>query len=159
MWVMLALMAWPLIEIGLFVEIGSVLGLWGTLGEVVLTMVLGLAVLRSQGERAQANLRATMQGIGTPGVPLAHEALILFAGVLLMLPGFLTDALGLLLLLPPVRSLAIARLKTRVVVQGYNMHQPRRADEDGPGTVIEGDFLEVDPKSPPPRGNSGWTKP
>lgn len=158
MWLMLALLAWPLVEIGLFVEVGSRLGLWGTLGEVLLTLALGGMVLRSQGERAQANLRATMQGIGNPAVPLAHEALILLAGLLLMLPGFLTDALGLLLLLAPVRGLAIARLKRRVVVQGYDMRQPRRADEDGPGTVIEGDFLEIDPKNPSSRGDSGWTR-
>ncbi|SOC08004.1 UPF0716 protein FxsA [Rhodobacter sp. JA431] len=157
MWVILAFVAWPLLEIGLFVEIGSRLGLWGTIGAVLLTFALGLTVLRSQGERAQ-NLRAAMQGIGDPAVPLAHEALILFAGLLLILPGFFTDALGLLLLLPPVRALAIARLKNKVVVQGYNMRQPRRADEDGPGTVIEGEFLEVDPKNPSSRGDSGWTR-
>ncbi|MBZ4022082.1 hypothetical protein CKO11_06375 [Rhodobacter sp. TJ_12] len=158
MWVLLALFGLPLLEIGLFVEIGGWLGLWGTLGEVLLTIMLGATVLRSQGARAQTNLRAAMEGIGNPAVPLAHEALILLAGGLLMLPGFFTDTLGLLLLLPPVRALAIARLKNKVVVQGYNMQQPRRADEDGSGTVIEGEFLEVDPKNPSSRGDSGWTR-
>jgi UPF0716 protein FxsA len=157
MWLLLLLMAWPIVEIGLFVEIGGRIGLWPTLGLVIGSGMLGVMVLRLQGVRAQTGLRQAMQGFGAPGVPLAHEALILLAGGLLILPGLLTDILGLLLLLPPVRSLLIARLSRRVVVQGFGMppQRPERREDSG---VIEGEFLEIDPKNPPERGNSGWTR-
>jgi len=158
MWFLLALIAWPLVEIGLFVEIGGRLGLWATLGLVLGTAMLGISVLRSQGVRAQANLRAAMQGFGTPGTPLAHEALILVAGGLLILPGFLTDVLGLLLLLPPLRSLMIARLSKRVVVQGFATRPQADPFADPGQTVIDGDFLEIDPKNSSLRGPSGWTR-
>ncbi len=162
MWFLILLIAWPLIEIGLFVEIGGRLGLWPTLGLVLGTAALGIAVLRAQGDRAQAGLRQAMAGIGDPAVPLAEEALILVAGGLLILPGLLTDVFGLLLLVPPVRRLLIARLSKRVVVQGFGqgfgtMAQPPRPSAD-PGQVIDGDFQEVDPKNPSIKGNSGWTR-
>ena len=158
MWFLMLLIAWPLIEIGLFVEIGGRLGLWPTLGLVLGTAALGIAVLRAQGDRAQAGLRQAMAGIGNPAVPLAQEALILVAGGLLILPGFFTDALGLLLLLPPMRKLLIARLSKRVVVQGFGtMAQGPRPTPEG-GQVIDGDFQEIDPKNPSLKGNSGWTR-
>lgn len=158
MWFLILLIAWPLIEIGLFVEIGGRLGLWPTLGLVLGTAALGIAMLRAQGDRAQAGLRQAMAGIGNPAVPLAEEALILVAGGLLILPGFLTDTLGLLLLVPLLRRLLIARLSKRVVVQGFaTMAQPPRPSAD-PGQVIEGDFQEIDPKNPSIKGNSGWTR-
>ncbi|PYF11914.1 UPF0716 protein FxsA [Rhodobacter viridis] len=158
MWFLMLLMAWPLIEIGLFVEIGGRLGLWPTLGLVLGTAALGIAVLRAQGDRAQAGLRQAMQGFGNPAVPLAQEALILVAGGLLILPGFFTDLAGLLLLLPPVRALLIARLSKRVVVQSFGtMSQTVRPEPEG-GQVIDGDFQEIDAKNPALKGNSGWTR-
>jgi UPF0716 protein FxsA len=163
MWFLLALMAWPLIEIGLFVEIGGRLGLWPTLGLVIGSAMLGVAVLRwqtdrAQGERAQAGLRDAMAGLGNPAVPLAQGALVLVAGGLLILPGFLTDFLGLLLLLPPVRRLLIARLSQRVVVQSFGPRPPQQPFSEDRGGVIEGDFLEIDPKNPPNGQGSGWTR-
>lgn len=157
MWVLLALLAWPLVEIGLFVEIGGRIGVWPTLGLVLLSAMAGMVVLRSQGARAQAGLRTAMEGLGNPAVPLAHEALILLAGMLLILPGFFTDFLGLALLLPPVRSLVIARLSRRVVVHDFGTVRRQSSPEARSETVIEGEFLEIDPKNPPRRGNSGWT--
>ena len=86
------------------------------------------------------------------------NVLINLSAGLLILPGFLTDTLGLLLLVPPLRRLLIARLSKRVVVQGFaTMAQPPRPSAD-PGQVIEGDFQEIDPKNPSIKGNSGWTR-
>ena len=160
MWFILALMAWPLVEIGLFVEIGGRLGLWSTLGFVLGSAMLGVLVLRSQAARAQTGLRAAMEGLGNPAVPLAQEALILLAGGLLILPGFLTDLFGLLLLLPPVRALLIAALSRRVVVQGFAARPPQApfSQGPGPGSVIDGDFLEIEPQNAAKPGASGWTR-
>lgn len=158
MWFLILLIAWPLIEIGLFVEIGGRLGLWPVLGLVLGTAALGIAVLRAQSARAQLGLRQAMEGFGNPAAPLAEEALILVAGGLLILPGLFADALGLLLLLPPLRRLLIARLSRRVVVQRFGMApQGARHDPAEPG-VIDGEFQEIDPKNPSIRGTSGWTR-
>lgn len=158
MWFLILLIAWPLIEIGLFVEIGGRLGLWPVLGLVLGTAALGIAVLRAQSARAQLGLRQAMEGFGNPAAPLAEEALILVAGGLLILPGLFADALGLLLLLPPLRRLLIARLSRRVVVQRFGMApQATRPDPAEPG-VIDGEFQEIDPKNPSIRGTSGWTR-
>lgn len=158
MWFLMLLIAWPLVEIGLFVEIGGRLGLWLTLGWVLGSAALGIAVLRAQGDRAQAGFRQAVEGFGNPATPLAQEALILVAGGLLILPGFFTDFLGLLLLVPPVRALLIARLAKRVVVQSFGMAQPTPRPDKAEGTIIDAEFQEIEPKNPGIGGGSGWTR-
>lgn len=118
MWIVLGILALPLVEIALFVTLGARLGLWLTLAWVVLTAVLGVLLLKS---RAVSGARVARQEFvegfrgrmaEDPFSPVVHQGLIAAAAVLLILPGFLTDALGLLLLLPPVRGLLI-RLAAR----------------------------------------------
>lgn len=120
MWIMLGILALPLVEIGLFVTLGAKLGLWLTLAWVILTGVLGVLLLRGMALGGREGLqRGVREGLHDPLSPLAHRALIGVAAVLLILPGFFTDALGLLLLLPPVRTGLIrlmARRMPRVVV-------------------------------------------
>ena len=94
--------------------------------------------------------------------PIAHGALILVAGVLLLTPGFFTDAFGLSLLIPPFRAALIkagaSRLTSRVFVAtpGNQSRQPHPAHEDD---VVDGDYVVVDePDTSGPPGNSGWTK-
>jgi UPF0716 protein FxsA len=105
----------PLVEIGLFVTLGAKLGLWLTLGWVVLTGVLGVLLLKSMALAGGETLRRGFrEGLQDPLSPLAHRALVGVAAVLLILPGFFTDALGLVLLLPPVRALIIKGLAGRM---------------------------------------------
>lgn len=115
MWIVLGLLALPLVEIGLFVTLGAKLGLWLTLGWVVLTGVLGVFLLKSMALAGGETLRRGFQeGLQDPLSPLAHRALVGVAAMLLILPGFFTDALGLVLLLPPVRALIIKGLAGRM---------------------------------------------
>lgn len=115
MWIVLGLLALPLVEIGLFVTLGAKLGLWLTLGWVVLTGVLGVLLLKSMALAGGETLRRGFQeGLQDPLSPLAHRALVGVAAMLLILPGFFTDALGLVLLLPPVRALIIKGLAGRM---------------------------------------------
>lgn len=151
----LAFIALPLIEIGLFVQIGSAIGLGATLAFVVLSFALGVFVIRMQGMRAVSELRRAASGAADPTEPLAQGALGSLAGILLILPGFLTSACGLLLLVPAVRSLILKRLSGRVQMRGFGYTATaRRAPEDD---VIDGDFHEVPPGSLP-RHPSGWTR-
>ncbi len=115
MWIVLGLLAWPLVEIGLFVTLGAKLGLWLTLAWVILTGVIGVFLLKGMALAGQSALRQGLQeGLHDPLSPLAHRALVGVAAVLLILPGFFTDALGLILLPPPVRGLIIKGMASRV---------------------------------------------
>jgi UPF0716 protein FxsA len=94
MWVLLAFVAVPLIEIGLFIKVGGWLTLWPTLGIVLLTGIIGTFLVRQQGLKVLGELRKSMSTMRDPLSPLAHGAMILFAGALLLTPGFFTDAVG-----------------------------------------------------------------
>ncbi len=157
MWLLVALIAIPLIEIGLFIEVGGLIGLWPTLAIVVLTAIAGGWLMRMQGAQAMAGFRTSLDGHRDPAEPIAHGALILLAGALLVLPGFFTDALGLLLLVPPVRRALLRRLGARVRVAGFTAGgmPPRR--EPWRPDVIDGEFVEVEPGELPHRP-SGWTR-
>ncbi|MEO1774591.1 MAG: FxsA family protein [Pseudomonadota bacterium] len=117
----IALVLIPIIEIGLFIEVGGALGLWPTLGIVVLTAAIGTWLLRTQGIGVLQELQTKLQHGEDPSATLANGAMILVAGVVLLTPGFFTDALGFLLLIPPVRAALIRAAAHRVVMRGVHM--------------------------------------
>ena len=165
MWLFVAFLLVPLIEIGLFIQVGGWIGLWPTLGIVVLTAILGTFLVRSQGLMAMNNLRGSFSRLEDPSEPLAHGAMILLAGALLLTPGFFTDAVGFALLAPPIRSALIVQLKQRINVQRFEMGpQPHpfedasRANPKPRDTVIDGDFHDVTETKKPTHEGSGWTK-
>lgn len=130
MWIVLGILALPLVEIGLFVTLGAKLGLWLTLAWVMLTGVLGVLLLKGLALSGGQRLREGLQeGLHDPLSPLAHKALMGVAAVLLILPGFFTDALGLLLLLPPVRGLIIKAVSSRMRGIVVMQRGPRFDDE------------------------------
>jgi UPF0716 protein FxsA len=157
MWLLLAFLAVPLIEIGLFIQVGGAIGLWPTLGIVVLTAVLGTWLVRTQGALAVGQLRASFSRLEDPAEPLAHAAMILISGALLLTPGFFTDAVGFALLMPPVRRAAFAWMRRRVRVERFEFgtNGPQRPHGGGPD-IIEGEYEEVDPSTT--SGPSGWTR-
>ncbi|MEM1345038.1 MAG: FxsA family protein [Pseudomonadota bacterium] len=161
----------PIIEIALFIEVGGWLGLWPTLAIVIATAFAGTLLLRTQGFRTLRDLQSRIDRREDPSGPLAHGALILVAGVVLLTPGFFTDALGLVLLVPGFRTLAIRVLARRVAVVSMRAMHARRAPGSteargsagarGPtsawggatqrGQTVEGAFREVDdPDDPDP---------
>ncbi|WP_297767550.1 FxsA family protein [uncultured Roseovarius sp.] len=149
MWLFLAFIAVPLIEIALFIQVGGAIGLWPTLAIVVLTAVIGTWLLRMQGAVAMSNLRRSFSELDDPSEPLAHGAMILFAGALLLTPGFFTDGLGFALLMPPVRRVVFEQIRRRVHVQRFEMGgRPPPAGDD----VVDADYQEVDPERSEPRG-------
>jgi UPF0716 protein FxsA len=142
----------PLVEIALFVIAGRWIGVWATLGLVVLAVLVGSSILRNRGLAAARGLRR-FDGMQ----PIAEEALIAVAAVLLILPGFLTDIVALALLLPPLRRALIAAVAARVTVRSAGFGA-RPADQ-----VIDGEFIDLDtpPHDQPQRpslGRSGWTR-
>ncbi len=169
MLIFLFLVAVPIIEIALFIEIGGWLGLWPTIAIVILTAAIGTVLLRAQGLAALGELQRQLGAGEDPSATLAHGAMILVAGVLLLTPGFFTDGVGFALLMPPVRAAGIrhairfARSRMTQVHMGVHTsaggHRgPRTAGTaTGPGTV-DGEYEVVDPGDDAPAGGSGWTR-
>lgn len=156
MWLFLAFLAVPLIEIALFIEIGGAIGLGWTLAIVVLTAILGTWLVRNQGLMAMGQLRSSFSQLHDPTEPLANGAMILFAGALLLTPGFFTDAVGFALLTPPVRAAIYRYLRARVTVHSFDMGggspDPRHRP-DQHGDIIDGEFEEVQTKPDPDPAN------
>ncbi len=152
MWLFALFIAVPIIEIGLFIQIGGAIGLWPTLAIVVVTALLGTSMMRVQGANALRDLQTSFNGLKDPSEPLAHGAMILLSGALLLTPGFFTDTIGFLLLFPPVRSAVFRYLRGKVNIASFTASTMR--PEDGPrcgvretaegSTIIDGEFTEVD---------------
>lgn len=123
----------PLIEIAFFVVIGNAIGLWPTLAGVLVTAVAGSIVLKAQGTALFTRIReASARGI-LPARELGDAMMVGIAGVLLLTPGYFTDLLGILLLIPPVRTLIYAFLRSRIALvtpatAGFGTG-PRRPDD------------------------------
>lgn len=161
MWLFLAFLAVPLIEIALFIQVGGAIGLFPTLAIVILTAILGTYLVRAQGFAALANLRQSFSQLNDPTEHLAHGAMILFAGALLLTPGFFTDAVGFALLTPAFRVMVIKYARSRINIQsfqssngGFTQQHPQNAADD----VVEGEFVDLDHDKKPTHPPSGWTK-
>ncbi len=141
MWGFALILAWPMLEIGLFVVVGGWIGLWATLAWVIVSGMLGIGLIRGLGMGA---LREVRGGGGIAALqPMAQSALIMLSGILLILPGFFTDFLGLLLLIPWVRRGVIALLASRVQLRGFSA---RRQAGGGQGDWVDAEYEEVVPE-------------
>ncbi|WP_366931276.1 MULTISPECIES: FxsA family protein [unclassified Nitratireductor] len=112
------LLAIPLAEIATFVVVGSQIGVFPTLGLVVVTAIAGSILLRIQGFGVVRRIQETMNEGGVPGRDLVHGMMIMVAGVLLLTPGFVTDTLGFLLFVPAIREAGWSFLRNRIVILG-----------------------------------------
>lgn len=104
--VLLLLIVVPVLEIAVFVQVANAIGVLDTLGVLLLCSIGGLFLVRHQGMGTMARMRAELDAGQVPTGQLADGFWLFVAGLLLLIPGFVTDACGLLLLLPPVRGLA-----------------------------------------------------
>lgn len=157
MWLFLAFLLVPLIEIALFIQIGGLIGLWATLAIVVLTAVAGTALVKSQGALVLSRLRDSFQTLRDPTEPLAHGAMILFSGALLLTPGFFTDTVGFLLLIPAVRSWLLREVAKRVEIRAMQMGGGAPRASDPRDAVIDAQYVVEDPKDTK-TSPSQWTK-
>ncbi len=157
MWLLIAFIAVPLIEIALFIQVGGFIGLWPTLLIVLVTAVLGSWLVRSQGAREISRLQGAFSDLCDPTEPLANGAMILFAGALLLTPGFFTDAVGFALLFPPFRTAAFKWAKTKVKVQQFSMGEGPARPHQPDDRVIDGEFEDVSTKRPT-HEPSKWTE-
>jgi UPF0716 protein FxsA len=137
----------PIAEIYVIIKVGEAIGAVPTVLLLVADSVIGSMLLRSQGRRAWARFREVLAAGRVPHREVVDGALVIFGGAFLITPGFLTDVVGVLLLLPPtrvlIRRLLIRRLGRRVTVSSRNGRGHGR-DYDVEGTATEYD-------APPPR--------
>lgn len=141
----------PLLEIAVFVAVGGEIGLWPTLGAVIATALAGSVLLRVQGLSTLYRAREHLERGELPVRELFDGVCLVFAGALLLTPGFVTDGVGLLLFLPPFRA-AIRRGLASLFAARGNLHTFRAhgpgggPDDPAPpgGRTIDGDFTVID---------------
>lgn len=159
MWIALIFLVLPIVEIALFIKVGGLIGVMPTISLVVLALVCGVALIRQQGLSTLDQLSRDLENGRSDGDRLAHAALKVVAGILLTIPGFLTDAVGLLLLVPPIRRQLIRWGASRLTVRatGVVRRRPRQAWSepiDAEYEILDDEGLVNRSRQP-----SGWTRP
>jgi len=153
-WLLLfAFIGIPLVEIAVFIKIGGIVGLGPTLIIVVLTAVIGTAVLRRQGLATLHRAREQMDRGALPLAEIFDGICLLVAGAFLLTPGFVTDGVGALLLVPAFRLMLRRVIGSRVRVTNVNGSARGPGDfspgrgfngrSGRPGDVIDGDYADI----------------
>jgi UPF0716 protein FxsA len=156
----LIFIAVPLAELYVIIKVGEAIGALNTIALLILDSIVGVALLRSQGRRAWARFNQALAEGRVPGKEIADGALIIVGGALLLTPGFISDALGVLLLIPPTRAVirgilartAFRRMAIghRTVAWGWESARGSRdpfgprPERDGRDFDVEGTAHEVD---------------
>lgn len=131
----------PILEIAGFIVVGKALGLWLTLALILFTSFLGLIILRSGGLGMARDLQNASRTGAEPGTAMINGGMRVVAGILLFLPGFITDILGLLLLVPAFRALIWKAMGPRIVVATSFKAQNFRS---GPPNNAAGKVVDLD---------------
>jgi len=152
----------PLIEVALFISVGGAIGIVPTILLCIASAVLGATIVRHQGLQTLGRLQARLRQGELPTAELAEGAAILAAGLLLITPGFFTDAIGFVLLIPPARRRVIDWLGRRFSGEAQRFYarrtnNPYAEDSRGP-VVIDVVAEEVEDSSAQPNPSSPWRR-
>lgn len=139
----------PIIEMYVLIEVGGLIGAWPTIGLVALTAIIGVALLRQQGFSTLMRGRQRLDAGELPAREMLEGLMLAVGGALLLTPGFITDGIGFLLLLPPTRWMLVRVLLRRgmVSVAGASFRSAGGAHGFRPGGG-------PGPQGPRPRGDS-----
>lgn len=143
LFLLLILIGLPLIEIYFLIQVGSEIGALPTIGLTILTAVLGALLVRHQGFNVLLRVREMLDRGEVPALEMMDGALLLMAGFFLLLPGFLTDSIGFLLLLPPLRRWVVSRY-IAVVPLSRDLSGGSSGDQGRHPRIIEGDYRRDD---------------
>ena len=137
----------PLIEIYLFIQLGGLIGALPTVILVIVTALLGVSLLRAQGFSTMAKFQQEVSTGQLPATTMLEGVALIFGGALLLTPGFLTDTIGFLCLIPFTRRTIIAWLIKNMTVTSngafYQSHRQQSSNPHDPD-VIEGEFSQSD---------------
>ncbi len=139
-WVALAFLVVPFVELFLLIQVGQVVGVWWTILLVLAISILGSWLVKREGWAAWRRISSRVQTGEVPGDDLVDGGLILFAGALLLTPGFVTDIAAVALLFPPtravVRQVALKRLVARATIVSRRPGGPSGpGGPAGPGVI------------------------
>ena len=146
----------PIAELYVIIQVGQAIGAPATIALLIADSLLGSWLLRHHGRRAWARFTETIAAGRVPTNEVADGAMVLFGGTLMLTPGFLSDILGMLLLLPPTRALLRPILLRRVRITGTTGASGPTAPRSWPGAGrrtrppaydIEGTVVDDDPGS------------
>lgn len=132
------------IEISLFIAVASVIGVALTMLLVVFTSCMGVSLVRNQGMQTLRQMQQKLAMGESPAAEMVKSVSLLIAGVLLIIPGFFTDFLGLLLILPPVQKLLTLRLMPYIRVYTPPSMGGRAPNDHIQGDTIEGEYKRKD---------------
>ena len=137
----------PIAEIAFFIEVGGRIGLWPTIGTIILTAMIGTFLLRQQGLATIQKVQLSLEENRLPLAEVFDGLCLLVAGVLLLTPGFVTDSFGFLLFFPPFRMLLRHALARYWSASGrIDIRTGAAAPPNQDGHTIEGDYVEINPK-------------
>lgn len=137
--------ALPIIEIAVLIQLGGFLGLWPTLGLIILTALIGAILVRSQGVLTFLSVQQRLQRGEVPAQQIIEGMLLAVAGVLLLTPGLITDGIGMLVLLPVPRARLAHYLMGYLVVNTMSgtdsfSHQSSRSRPNAEGETFDGEY-------------------
>ena len=127
----------PIIEISLLIKIGGIIGAPITIFLVVFTALLGAWLLRIQGFATIQNVRKTLEAGAIPAIEILEAAVLLLAGALLLTPGFFTDTIGFLCLIPALRKYVLKRIISKWIPAQYHTNNQQHNDK-------KKDFIEAE---------------
>jgi UPF0716 protein FxsA len=139
----------PIAELAVVIQVGQAIGVWWTVAILVLDSILGSVLMRAQGRTTWRRFNDAIAAGKVPAREVLDGALVIFGGLLLLTPGFITDFLGLLLLIPPTRALVravLARRLTHRMVASMSGPPVARSDDIVDGTAVD---VESDRLTPP----------
>ncbi|WP_413730279.1 MULTISPECIES: FxsA family protein [unclassified Shewanella] len=152
----------PVVELSVLIRVGEVLGSWNTVALVILTAVVGVSLVRSQGVSTLMSVQKKLAVGEAPGQEIVEGMMLAMAGILLLIPGFVTDLIGLILLTPitraPLARYFYQRMQLKVVTgaqfrAGANPFEPPHQRGQG-GDVFEGEFeRKADPSDKRPESH------
>jgi len=131
----------PIIEISIFIQVGGFLGTFNTILIIFLTAAVGVYFVRQQGFRTFQKISSELQNQQIPVQGVFDGLVILVAGILLVTPGFLTDIIGFLGLIPQTRIFLLGIVKNLFLQRYSNVHKQYKKDMD---EIIDGDFIEIE---------------
>ena len=138
----------PIAELAVIIQVGQAIGVWWTIALLIADSVLGSMLMRSQGRAAWRRFNDATRAGRVPAREVLDGALVIFGGALLLTPGFLTDILGIVFLVPPtravVRRLLVRRFADRMIAaatRGRPRPQDRPGDVEGHGVEVDADRL------------------
>lgn len=144
-WLLITFIVIPIIEISVFVAVSEATGTWVMLVGIVLSAIIGATVVQYQGISTLKRAHKVLQRNVPPVKELFEGIFFIFAGILLLTPGFLTDAIGMFLLLKFFRNI-LSRLLVKRLIAVFQSQPPSNTGENKP-TIIDGDFEEIQPHS------------